>query len=139
MPIKTSINFGLVYIPVVLHLAVKNNDISFNMIDKKTGGRIQYKKFSAVSGKEISQSDIVKGYPYSDDRYILFEDKDFEAVKTPKDKSVAIEKFVPLEDIDPIYYDKAYYVSPEKGADRAFALLKEAMKREETVGMSKSV
>ncbi len=139
MAIKTSINFGLVYIPVALHPAVKNNDIAFNLIDKETGSRIRYKRFAEESGREVSQSDIVKGYKYSDDNYVLFTDKDFERVKSERDKSVTIERFVPLSDIDPVYYDKAYYALPDKGAERAYNLLHEALLQGKGVGLARCV
>ncbi len=137
--IKSSISFGLVYIPVALYLCAKDNDVSFNMIDKKTLSRVKYKRTCVdCDGRELKQEDIVKGYQYDDDSYVILEDKDFEKIKSKRDKSITIEKFVPLAEVDPIYYDKAYYVAPS-GAERAFALLLAAMEHKNMAGIAKTV
>lgn len=135
---KSSISFGLVFIPVRLHNTVKSNDISFNMLDKRTNSRILYKKISASTGEEVNAEDIVKAYQYEKDRYVIIEDDDFEKIKTKRDKSIVIESFVDISEIDPIYYDKSYYVTPE-GAEKAFALLREAMEGEGKIGIAKTV
>ena len=98
---KGSISFGLVYIPVTLHSTIKENDIGFNMIDKKTMSRVKYKKTCAdCEGREVKQEDIVKGFEYEDGKYVIFEDKDFEKIKSKKDKNITIEKFVNLSEVD---------------------------------------
>lgn len=136
---KGSISFGLVYIPITLHTTIKNNSIGFNMIDKKTMSRVKYKKTcDACGNREVKQSDIVKGYQYEKGKYVIFEDKDFEKIKTKKDESISIEQFVELEEIDPLFFDKPYYVSPT-GAKKAFALLLEAMEQENKVAIAKTV
>lgn len=136
---KSSISFGLVYIPVTLHLCVKNNDISFNLIDKNTMSRIRYKKTCLdCQGKEVKNEDIVKGYEYEDDNYVILENADFEKVKSKRDKTIAIEKFVNLDHIDPIYYDKAYFVAPA-GAEQAYSLLMGAMEAKGMAGIAKTV
>ena len=136
---KGSISFGLVYIPVTLHSAVKNNDIGFNMIDKKTKSRVRYKKTCEdCGGREVKQDEIVKGYEYEDGKYVIFEDSDFEKLKTKKDKNITIERFVPLGDVDPIYFDKPYYVVP-MGAEKAFAVLITAMEQENKAAVAKTV
>lgn len=135
---KTSITFGLVYIPIKLSNVIKTIDIGFNMIDKKTNSRIAYKKISSATGEEVKQENIIKGYEYEKDRYVIFENEDFEKIKTPKDKSITIESFVDISEIDPKYYQKSYYVIPE-GAEKAFVLLKESMKKENKIGIAKSV
>ena len=82
---KGSISFGFVYIPVTLHKIIKSNDIGFNMIDKKTNCRVQYKKTCAdCGGREVKQEDIVKGFEYEDGKYVIFEEKDFEKIKSKK-------------------------------------------------------
>ncbi|MFW5780397.1 MAG: Ku protein, partial [Bacillota bacterium] len=126
---KSSISFGLVFIPIKLVNVIKSNDIGFNMIDKNSNSRISYKKVSLATGEEVRQDDIVKGYQYEKDRYVIFDDNDFEKLKTKKDKSITIEAFVDIKEIDPVYYNKPYYVVPD-GAERAFMLLKEAMEKE---------
>lgn len=128
---KGSISFGLVYIPVTLHCAVVDNSISFNMIDKKTMSRVKYKKTCAdCDGREVKQEDIVKGFEYEEGKYVVFDDKDFDKLKSKKDKNITIEKFVKLSEVDPIYFDKPYYVVPT-GAEKAFAVLLSAMEQEE--------
>lgn len=98
---KCSISFGLMYIPVTLHAAVKAQDISFNMLDKKTMSRVKYKKTcEECDGREVKQEDIVKGFEYEDDKYVVFTDEDFEKLKTKKDKNITIEKFVDIAEVD---------------------------------------
>lgn len=136
---KGSISFGLVYIPVTLHSAVKNNSIGFNMIDKKTMSRVKYKKTCAdCDGREVRQEDIVKGFEYEDGKYVVFDDKDFDKLKSKKDKNITIEKFVKLSEVDPIYFDKPYYVVPT-GAEKAFAVLLAAMEQEGKAAVAKTV
>lgn len=136
---KGSISFGLVYIPVTLHSAVKDNSIGFNMIDKKTMSRVKYKKTCAdCDGREVKQEDIVKGFEYEDGKYVIFENKDFDKLKSKKDKNITIEKFVKLSEVDPIYFDKPYYVVPT-GAEKAFAVLLAAMEQEDKAAVAKTV
>ena len=136
---KGSISFGLVYIPVTLHSTIKENDIGFNMIDKKTMSRVKYKKTCAdCDGREVKQEDIVKGFEYEDGKYVIFEEKDFEKLKSKKDKNITIEKFVSLSDVDPLYFDKPYYVAPT-GAEKAFAVLLTAMEQEGKAAVAKTV
>lgn len=136
---KCNISFGLVYIPVTLHAAVKAQDIGFNMLDKKTMSRVKYKKTcEECGGREVKQEDIVKGYEYEEDKYVVFTDEDFEKLKTKKDKNITIEKFVDIGEIDPIFYDRPYYVNPT-GAENAYALLLKAMETEGKAGIAKAV
>ncbi len=136
---KGSISFGLVYIPVTLHSTIKENDIGFNMIDKKTMSRVKYKKTCAdCEGREVKQEDIVKGFEYEDGKYVIFEEKDFEKIKSKKDKNITIEKFVNLSEVDPLYFDKPYYVAPA-GAEKAFAVLLTAMEQEGKAAVAKTV
>lgn len=136
---KCSISFGLVYIPVTLHAAVKTQDIGFNMLDKKTMSRVKYKKTcEECGGREVKQEDLVKGFEYEDDKYVVFTDEDFEKLKTKKDKNITIEKFVDIAEVDPIYYDRPYYVDPT-GAENAYALLLRAMEEENRAGVAKAV
>ncbi|MBE7074673.1 MAG: Ku protein [Clostridiales bacterium] len=136
---KGAISFGLVYIPITLSVSVKQNDIGFNMLDKNTMSRVKYKKTCVdCKNKEVKNEDIVKGYQYQKGKYVIFTDKDFEKIKSPKDKNIVIEQFVNLEEIDPIYFDKAYYVKPS-GADKAFNVLLAAMEKEKKAGIAKTV
>ncbi|NLL56009.1 MAG: Ku protein [Clostridiales bacterium] len=136
---KSSISFGLVYIPVTLHACIKNNDISFNLIDKNTMSRIRYKKTCVdCDGREVKNEDIVKGYQYQDDSYVVLEDQDFEKIKSKKDKTIAIKQFVDIKSIDPVYFNKTYYVVPT-GAEQAYSLLMGAMESKGMAGIAKAV
>lgn len=136
---KGSISFGLVYIPITLHNAIKQTDIGFNMIDKKTMSRVRYKKTCAdCDGREVKQEDIVKGYEYEDGKYVIFEEKDFEKIKSKKDKNITIEQFVELSEVDPLYFNKPYYVVPT-GAEKAFTVLVDAMEQEGKAALAKTV
>lgn len=138
---KTSIAFGLVYIPITLYNTIKNNDIGFNMLDKKTKSRVKYKKTCEDCGdKTINNEDIVKGYKVSDNDYVIFEEDEFEKLKGKSDKNIIIEKFCALSDINPIYFDKTFYVVPEnKGAEKAYYLLLSTLKDENKVGIAKTM
>lgn len=136
---KGAITFGLVYIPITLQLSIKEHDIGFNMLEKKTLSRVKYKKTCVdCNNKEVKNEDIVKGYQYEKDKYVVFTQKDFEKLKTEKDKNIVIEQFVNLSEIDPIYFDKAYYVKPS-GADKAYNVLLKAMENEKKAGIAKTV
>lgn len=136
---KGSISFGLVYIPVTLHNSIKQNDIGFNMIDKKTMSRVRYKKTCEdCENREVKQEDIVKGFEYEDGKYVIFEEKDFEKIKTKKDKNITIEQFVDIAEVDPIYYDKPYYIVPT-GAEKAYAVLLTAMEQSGKAAIAKTV
>ncbi len=133
---KGSISFGLVYIPITLHVSIRTNDIGFNLIDRETKQRVRYVKM--VDDKEVEMKDLVKGYEYEEDKYVIFEDEDFEKLKSKKDKNITIMNFIDIKDIDPIYYEKTYYVVPT-GAEKAFQVLLKAMEDEKKVGIAKTV
>ena len=135
---KTAISFGLVYIPITLHACIKSADIGFNMLYKKTGERIKYKKTCENCPANVSADDIVKGYEYEKGKYATLTDAELEKIKSAKDKSVTIDKFVAISEIDPVFFDKSYYVVPT-GADNAFLLLLKAMEQENKVGVAKTV
>ena len=136
---KGAITFGMIYIPMTLSPAVKTEDIGFNMLDKKTLSRVKYLKTCVDCGdRVVKQEDIVKGYEYEKDRYVIFTDEDFEKLKSKKDKNITIERFVDMAEIDPIYYDKPYYVSPT-GAEKAYALLVSAMEAEGKAAVARTV
>ncbi|MBR6779220.1 MAG: Ku protein [Clostridia bacterium] len=136
---KGAITFGLVYIPITLSACIKENDIGFNMLDKKTMSRIKYKKTCVdCNDKVVNNEDIVKGYQYEKDKYVIFTTKDFDKLKSPKDKNITIEQFVNLDEIDPMYFDKAYYVNPV-GADKAYKVLLQALEKQKKAGIAKTV
>lgn len=136
---KGAIAFGLVYIPIVLSPSIKENDIGFNMLEKKTMSRVKYKKTCVdCNQREIKNEDIVKGYQYAKGKYVIFAPADFEKLKSPKDKNITIEKFVDLQEVDPVFFDKAYFVTPI-GADKAFFVLLKAMEAQKKAGIAKTV
>ncbi len=135
---KGSISFGLIYIPVSLYIATRDESIGFNMLHKECHTRIRYKKVCEFCDIEVKSSDIVKGYNYDENKYVVFTDDDFEKIKTPKDKSINIVQFVDISEIDPVFYEKAYYVVPN-GGEKAFELLKQALYETNKVGIAKVV
>ena len=136
---KGAISFGLVHIPVALYTATQDNDISFNQLHKEDYSRIRYKKTCAHCGKEVSTGDIVKGFEYDKDKYVVVTDDEFERIKTEKDKTIQILHFANLNQISPIYYDKTYHATPEVGGEKAFELLRAAMMAEQKIAVGKTV
>lgn len=136
---KGAISFGLVHIPVALYTATQDNDIHFNQLCKDDHSRVRYKKVCASCGKEVSTADIIKGFEYEDGKYVTVSDEEFERIKTEKDKTIQILHFTDLADIRPIYYDKTYHAVPEAGGEKAFELLRRAMKDEQKVAIAKTV
>jgi DNA end-binding protein Ku len=136
---KGSISFGLVTIPVGLFSAETRDEISFRQLDKNNLAPIGYKKYNKQTGKEVETEDIVKGYEYEEDRYVLISDEDLKRANPEKTQTVEITDFVDLDDIDPAYFDKPYYLAPLKKNAKAYALLREALKRSRKVGIAKVV
>ena len=122
-----AINFGLVTIPVKLFTAVKTDDLSFNMLHKKDEGRIKYERVCSVDGKPVPYDEIVKGYEYEKGRYVTITDEDFAKVNPEATQSVDIVEFVDLSTINPMYFDKPYYLEPSKQGRHAYALLRQAL------------
>lgn len=136
---RGAISFGMVHIPVGLYTATQDNDIHFNQLCKADGSRVKYKKVCAGCGKEIGSGDIVKGFEYEKGKYVTLTDDDFEKAKSEKDRTIHILHFTALQNIRPIYYDKTYHAVPEQGGDKAFELLRRAMKDENKVAVAKTV
>lgn len=136
---KGAISFGLVHIPVSLYTATMSNDISFNQLHNKCKERIHYKKYCSKCDVEVKNEDIVKGFQFEKDQYIVLEEEDFEKIKTEKDKTIEIIQFADIKEIDPIYYEKSYYAVPDAGGDKAFELLRNAMQEENKVAIAKTV
>lgn len=136
---KGAISFGLVYIPVNLYTATQDNDISFNQLHKADHSRIRYKKVCAHCGKEVKPEDITKGFQYEKDQYVTVSDEEIEKIKTEKDRTIQILQFSNLDQISPIYYDRAYHVAPEGGGEKALELLRAAMMESQKVALGKTV
>lgn len=136
---KGAISFGLVYIPVSLYTATQDSDVSFNQLHKADKSRIRYKKVCAHCGKEVNAKDIVRGFQYAKDRYVVITDEEIEKIKTEKDKTITIISFTKLNEISPVYYDKAYHVVPQKGGGKALELLRRAMIETKRAALGRTV
>jgi DNA end-binding protein Ku len=134
-----AISFGLVTVPVRLYSAVNRKTVRFNQLNNKTGSRINQKRVDASTGEEVAYEDLVKGYEISSDRYVVIEPGELEAVEPKKTKTIDIEDFVDLQDIDPIYYDHPYYLAPGPGGAKPYRLLLEAMRETNKVAIAKVV
>ena len=134
-----SISFGLVNIPVKLFNAVSRKSVSFNQIDSRNGSRIKYQKVSAADGSEVPNDAIVKGYELPSGEFVLINDDELAALDPEAARTIDIEEFVDLADIDPIFYDSAYYLAPDKATTKPYALLAEAMERSQKVGIARFV
>ena len=134
-----AISFGLVNIPIKLFNAVSRKSVHFNQIDTRTGARIQYRKVSAADGEEVPSEQIAKGYQLSSGEYVLVGDDELASLDPVASRSIDIEQFVDLDDIDPVYYDSAYYVAPDKAARKPYALLTRAMEEQNKVAIARFV
>jgi DNA end-binding protein Ku len=137
---KGSISFGLVNIPIKLHAATENKDISLRNLHKECHSPIKYEKVCPVCEKEVGKEDIVRAYEYTKGKYVVLEDEDLEKLKKDnEDKAVEIIDFVKIEEIDPIYFDRSYYMSPNEGGVKAYSLLRKALEESNKVGLAKIV
>ena len=136
---KSVITFGMVAIPIAMYTATQDNDIHFNQLHKEDNSRIRYKKTCAHCGKEITAGDIVKGFEYDKDKYVVITDEEIEKIKTEKEKSIQILHFAQLNQISPVYYDKTYQAAPEAGGEKAFELLRAALMAEQKIAVGKTV
>ena len=134
-----AISFGLVNIPIKLFNAVSRKGVHFNQIDTRTGARIQYRKVSAADGEEVPSEAITKGYQLSSGDYVLVGDDELAALDPESSRTIDIEQFVDLSEIDPVFYDSAYYVAPDKAARKPYALLVKAMEEEGKVAIARFV
>lgn len=136
---RTVISFGLVAIPIALYTATRDNDIRLNQLHKEDKQRIKYKKTCKNCGKDLDSEDIVKGYEYDKDKYVIVTDEEIEKIKTEKDKSIEILHFAQLDQISPVYYEKTYQAFPETGGEKAFDLLRSALMSEQKIAIGKTV
>jgi DNA end-binding protein Ku len=134
-----AISFGLVNIPIKLYAAVSRKNVSFNQLDSRTGARIKHKKVSAVDGEEVPTEVIVKGYELASGTYVMVNDDELAALDPQASRTIDIEEFVDLADIDPLFYDSAYYVAPDKATVKPYALLTQAMEESGKVGIARFV
>ncbi len=134
---KGAITFGLISIPVRLYSAVQEKSLRFHLLHDEDKGRIKYKRECAKCGKEVGWDDIVKGYEFAKDQYVTFTDEELDALDVDSIRAIDVVAFVPLEEIDPIYFNKTYYVGPEATGVKAYKLLADALEAERQVGVAK--
>jgi DNA end-binding protein Ku len=134
-----AISFGLVNVPVKLYSAVSRKTVRFHQLHDKDGVRIQQKRVCPADGEEVPYENIVKGYEISPDKYVLIETEELEALDPKKTRSIDIQEFVDLDEIDPIYYDHPYYLAPGTGASKAYRLLVQAMQKTNKVAIARVV
>jgi len=134
-----AISFGLVNVPVKLYSATSPKTVRFHQLARESGSRIRQKRVDPSTGDEVAFDDIVKGYEVTPDRYVVIEPEELEALDPKATKTIDIEEFVDLADIDPIYYDHSYYLAPATGGAKAYRLLLEAMREAGKVAIGKIV
>lgn len=133
---KGAISFGLIHIPVRLYSASKPRELKFKLLHGKDMGEIRYARICKVDGKEIPWEEVVKGYEYSEGDFVVLTEKDFEQADLKKIRLIEVLDFVEANEVDPMYYEAPYYLEPEKGADKAYALLCVALKRSKKVAIA---
>ena len=137
---KGSISFGLVNIPVGLYSATRSgNDIKLRMLRSSDQSPIKYKRVAEADEKEVPWEEIVKGYEYEKGEFVVVTPEDFDKVNVASNQTVDIREFVDLADIDPMFFDQPYFLAPEKGGDKAYSLLREALEKSGKVGIAKVV
>ena len=136
---KGSISFGLVNIPIALYPATRGEELKFRLLRKTDLSPVNYKRVAEKDGREVPWNEIVKGYEYEKGKYIVLKDEDFQRVDLEATQTVDIQDFVRQEEIDPMFFYKPYYLEPQKGGDKAYALLREALKDTNKVGIAKVV
>jgi DNA end-binding protein Ku len=134
-----AISFGLVNVPVKLFSATSPKTVRFHQLSSKTGARIRQKRVDPTTGDEVPYEEIVKGYEITPDRYVLISNEELEALDPKATRTIDIEEFVDLVDIDPIYYDHSYYLAPAAGGAKPYRLLVDAMREAEKVGIGRVV
>ena len=136
---KGSISFGLVNIPIALYPATRKEELRFRLLRCSDLSPVNYKRVAEKDGKEVPWDDIVKGYEYEKGKYVVLKDEDFERVDLEATQTVDIQDFVDQEEIDPMFFYKPYYLEPQKGGDKAYALLRDALEDSKKVGIAKVV
>jgi DNA end-binding protein Ku len=134
-----TISFGLVSIPVNLYPAASSQAVSFNLLHAKCGNRIRQQRFCPVCNEVVERDGLVKGYEFAKDQYVKVSDEELQALEGEASKAIEISEFVPLAKVDPIYFEKTYYLGPDKGGEKAYRLLADAMTQAGKVALAKFV
>ncbi|MCS7479616.1 Ku protein [Umezawaea endophytica] len=134
---RGAISFGLVTIGVRLFSATEEHNFRFHQMHREDGGRIKYRRVCSVCGEEVAFADIAKGYELDDGRVVMLDGEDFESLPIETDRSIQVLEFVPVEEIDPIYFQKSYYLEPDKTAVRPYVLLRTALEDAERLAVVK--
>jgi DNA end-binding protein Ku len=124
---KGAVSFGLVSVPVKLYSATESHDVSFRQVHAKDGGRIKYQRVCSLDGEEVAYADIAKGYETEDGEMVILTDDDMAELPSTSSREISVEKFVPSEQIDPMLFEKSYYLEPEKSGAKPYALLRQAL------------
>lgn len=124
---KGAVSFGLVSVPVKLYAATESHDVSFRQVHAKDGGRIKYQRVCSLDGEEVPYADIAKGYETEDGEMVILTDDDLAELPSTSSREIAVEKFVPSDQIDPMLFEKSYYLEPEKSGAKPYALLRQAL------------
>ncbi|GIL34781.1 Ku protein [Phycicoccus sp. DTK01] len=132
---KGAVSFGLVNVPVRLYSATENHDVQFRQVHREDGGRIRYRRFCSIDGEEVSYDDIAKGYETEDGDMVVLTDDDFADLPSRSSKEIGVTKFVPADQIDPMWLDKSYYLEPDKSATKPYVLLRDALESEQRVAV----
>jgi DNA end-binding protein Ku len=136
---KGSISFGLVNIPIALYPATRKEELKFRLLRATDHSPVNYKRVAEKDGREVPWEQIVKGYEYEKGKFVVLNEKDFQRVDLEATQTVDIQDFVKIEEIDPMYFYKPYYLEPQKGGDKAYVLLREALAESNKVGIAKVV
>ncbi|GAA3835119.1 Ku protein [Nocardioides panacisoli] len=124
---KGAVSFGLVSVPVKLYSATESHDVAFRQVHAKDGGRIKYQRVCSIDGEEVAYADIAKGYETEDGEMVVLTDEDLAQLPTTSSREIAVEKFVPRDQIDPLLFEKSYYLEPEASGAKPYALLRQAL------------
>jgi len=134
---KGAISFGLVTIPVKLYSATEQKDVTFHQVRRSDGSRIKYKRVAAADGEEVAYGDIAKGYELSTGETVVLTDDDFKDLPLTTSRAIDVLQFVPLEQVDPIYFEKSYYLEPDKAGTKPYVLLRDALEQSGKVAVVK--
>ncbi len=132
---KGAVSFGLVSVPVKLYSATESHDISFRQVHAKDGGRIKYQRVCSVDGEEVPYAEIAKGYETEDGEMVILDDDDLAELPANSSREISVEKFVPSSQIDPMMFEKSYYLEPEKSGLKPYALLRDALRESDRVAV----